>query len=77
MPSPTGSTVSYMTQATTPLAPPQQDTDDTSSVLKAIDEILRKDLYSGPLSRSAWATYANPNEYYQQQGYLTMPPRGT
>ncbi|XP_054718182.1 uncharacterized protein LOC129227616 [Uloborus diversus] len=75
-PSPTGS-VAYRTSEQTLIAPVRQpDSEDTSSVLKAIDEILRKDLYSGPLSRSAWATYspaeARSSDFYQS-GYITMP----
>ncbi|KFM75349.1 hypothetical protein X975_25353, partial [Stegodyphus mimosarum] len=59
IPSPTSS-FSYRTSEQTLVAPTRtSDGDDTSSVLKAIDEILRKDLYSGPLSRSSWASYSN------------------
>ncbi|GFT00084.1 protein piccolo [Nephila pilipes] len=76
VPSPTGS-VAYRTSEQTLVAQARPtDNDDTSSVLKAIDEILRKDLYSGPLARSAWATYtpadARSSDFYQS-GYITMP----
>ncbi|GIY05056.1 protein piccolo [Caerostris extrusa] len=78
VPSPTGS-VAYRTSEQTLVAQtrPVVDNDDTSSVLKAIDEILRKDLYSGPLSRTAaWTNYgsadARSNDFYQS-AYVTMP----
>ncbi|GFQ65544.1 uncharacterized protein TNCT_368961 [Trichonephila clavata] len=76
VPSPTGS-VAYRTSEQTLVAQARPtDNDDTSSVLKAIDEILRKDLYSGPLARSAWGTYtpsdARSSDFYQS-GYITMP----
>ncbi|GFY67473.1 protein piccolo [Trichonephila inaurata madagascariensis] len=69
VPSPTGS-VAYRTSEQTLVAQARPtDNDDTSSVLKAIDEILRKDLYSGPLARSAWGSYtpsdARSSDFYQ------------
>ncbi|GFT11693.1 protein piccolo [Trichonephila clavipes] len=72
VPSPTGS-VAYRTSEQTLVAQARPtDNDDTSSVLKAIDEILRKDLYSGPLARSAWGSYtpsdARSGDFYQS-GY--------
>ncbi|XP_055936609.1 homeobox protein prospero-like [Argiope bruennichi] len=76
VPSPTGSVAYRPSEQTLVVQTRPPDNDDTSSVLKAIDEILRKDLYSGPLSRSAWGNYgatdSRSTDYYQS-GYVTMP----
>nr|XP_042904214.1 protein piccolo isoform X2 [Parasteatoda tepidariorum] len=81
VPSPTGS-IAYSSIEQQPMQPVRpssrmSDTDDTSSVLKAIDEILRKDLYDRPLSRTGWSPSYNPADArptdYYQSGYVTMP----